>query len=274
MTPSLQPQRDGSTAERDEFFIGWLPVPRNYARFLRWVIVGLLLAAGGTAATLAFHQRDPGTGRWDSDTLVTLDGIAYTRPYAMIRVPGEDAGAAPRTLLLVEDGKFSALPRVEQFVQGRLDGQPVRVTGTVLHRDGRGMLELADGEKGMRRLTQEEERQLPPLGWPSPVVLAERITLRGEIIDPKCYLGAMKPGGGKTHKACAMLCISGGVPPMLVTRDPDKHETFYLVTTADGGLANELVVDFVGEPVEVSGRLERHGDLLLLQIAAGGARRR
>ncbi len=79
-----------------------------------------------------------------------------------------------------------------------------------------------------------------------PQVLAEHVTLKGEIIDPKCYLGAMKPGGGKTHKACAMLCISGGVPPMLVTRDANKQETFYLLTTDQGGVANELVLPFVG----------------------------
>ena len=84
----------------------------------------------------------------------------------------------------------------------------------------------------------------------------------------------MKPGGGKTHKACAMLCISGGVPPMLVTRDASKNETFYLLATDEGGVANERVVDFVGDPVEVSGQLERHGDLLVLRIAVEGVRRR
>lgn len=126
----------------------------------------------------------------------------------------------------------------------------------------------------MRPLTREEEQQLPPLGWPCPHVFADQITLQGEIIDPKCYLGAMKPGGGKTHKACAMLCISGGVPPMLVTRDVNQRETFFLLVTAGGGVANELVLPFVGDPVEVSGQLERHGDLLTVQITAGGVRRR
>jgi hypothetical protein len=87
---------------------------------------------------------------------------------------------------------------------------------------------------------------------PEPKVVKEHITLKGEIIDPKCYLGAMKPGGGKTHKA-RHACISGGVPPMLVTRDASKQETFYLLTTAEGGLAGELVLPFVGD----SGRSHR-----------------
>jgi hypothetical protein len=226
------------------------------------------------AATVAFLQRDPGTGHWDADNVRTFDVIAYTRPYAMIRVPGEWPGEPPRTLLLVENGKFGALARVEGFVQGRAEGVAVQVTGTVLRRDGRRLLELAEGAKGMRRLTAEEEAKLPALGWPAPEVLARHVALKGEIIDPKCYLGAMKPGGGKTHKACAMLCISGGVPPMLVTRDAAGNETFYLLVTEAGGVANERVLDFVGDPVEVSGRLERHGDLLLLRVAANGVQRR
>jgi hypothetical protein len=274
MSQSAQAPHDPQAANHDAFFIGWEPTPKKYARFLRPIIVALLLITGGVAAAVAYLQRDPGTGHWDTENVRTFDGIVYTRPYAMIRVPGGKPGDLPRTLLLVEDGKFGALPRAEGFVQGRAEGIAVRVTGTILHRDGRWMLELAEGENGMRRLTGAEEGRLPPLGWPAPEVLGENVTLNGEIIDPKCYLGAMKPGGGKTHKACAMLCISGGVPPMLVTRDASKNETFYLLACEEGGVANERVLDFVGDPVQVSGRLERHDDLLLLRMAADGVRRR
>ena len=273
MTEPAQTQSEAPAAGRDEFFIGWLPPPRVYVRFLRPIIVILLVVAGGTAATVAFLQRDPGTGHWEADKLRTFDGIAYTRPYAMIRVPSEKPGEPPRTMLLVEDGKFGALPRVDQIVRGRAEGRAVRVSGTILHRDGRWMLELADGEAAMRPLTKEEEQGLPLLDWPAPQLLAEHVTLKGEIIDPKCYLGAMKPGGGKTHKACAMLCISGGVPPMLVTRDAGGHETFYLLATAEGGVANEMVLPFMGDLVEVSGRVERLGDLLVFLVPIGGVRR-
>lgn len=274
MSQSAQAPDELPAPERDELFIGWEPTPKQYARFLLPIVVALLLLTGGVAAAVAYLQHDPGPGRWDTDDVRTFDGLAYTRPYAMIRVPGDRPGDVPRTILLVEEGKFGALPRVEAVVQGKAEGVAVRVTGTLLHRDGRWMLELAEGDTGMRRLTAEEAAKLPPLGWPTAEVLAERITLRGEIIDPKCYLGAMKPGGGKTHKACAMLCVSGGVPPMLVTRDADGTETFSLLTTEEWGVANEQVLDFVGDAVEVSGRLERHGDLVVLRIAGDGVRRR
>jgi hypothetical protein len=274
MPDPAQTRNDASTIDRDDFFIGWFPPPRKYVRFLRPVIVLLLLVAGGTAATLAFLQRHPGTGQWDTDNPRSFVGIVYTRPYAMIRVPGDKPGDPPRTILLVENGKFGALPRVDQLVGGQANGQAVRVNGTILQRESRWMMELAEGEKGMSRLTREEKQSLPPLGWPTPQVLDHLVTLKGEVIDPKCYLGAMKPGGGKTHKACATVCISGGVPPMLVTRDSNKNETFYLLVASDGGVANELVLPFVGDSVEVSGQLERHDDLLLFRIAKDGIRRR
>jgi hypothetical protein len=269
MAGPASPSGDSTLPDRDEFFIGWLPAPRRYVRFLRPLVGVLLLASVGAAVLVATRQRDPGPGRWDNDGIVTFSGVAEVGPYAAVRVPGERPGDPPRTLLLVEEGKFGAPPRVAP-----LRDQAVRVTGTLLHRDGRALLELAAGGQGLRRLTAVEARALPSLARPEPRVLAERATLVGEVIDPKCYLGAMKPGGGKTHKACAMLCVSGGVPPMLVTRAADRRETFYLLATSDGGPANELVLPFVGDTVEAAGRLEWRGELLVLKIAADGIRRR
>jgi hypothetical protein len=261
-------------SQRDPFFIGWLPVPAAYRAFLVPVVITLLALVVGAAVALPYFQHDTGSARWETDTVRTFDGVVFTRPYAMLRVAGAKDGDPVRALLLVEEGKFGALPRVLEFVQGRPEGVPVRVTGTLLHRDDRWLLELAPGEQGMRRLTSEEAHHVPALPWPEAQVLAERTTLRGEIIDPKCYLGAMKPGGGKTHKCCAMLCLSGGIPPMLVTRDAHGGETFYLLTTAEGEVASEMVLPFVGDPVAVSGRLEQVGDVLVLKVEAEGIRRR
>jgi hypothetical protein len=173
--------------------------------------------------------------------------------------------------MLVEEGKFGALERIDKLVQGSKEGRAVRVTGTILHRDDRWMFELAEGEQGLRTLTEDEAQELPP-SLPARKTLVENVTLRGEIIDPKCYLGAMKPGGGKTHKGCAALCISGGIPPMLVVRAPDRQETFYLLTTSEGGPAGNMVLPFVGDQVEITGRVEKDSDLLVL--AAKTVRRR
>jgi hypothetical protein len=261
-------------SSHDEFFVGWLPTPQSYVRFLKPVVIAVLLIGAAAAGVLAFLQRTPGTGQWMDDTIVTMRGVAYTKPYAMLRVPGEKPNDSPRTYLLVEDGKFGALPRVAEFVGDKIEGVPVEVKGTILHREDRWMLALAEGAPGMRVLLEPEAKDLSFLGWSSPKVLAESIALHGEIIDPKCYLGAMKPGGGKTHKACAMRCIAGGIPPMLVTRDADGSETFYLLVTAEGGTANDNVFPLVGDRVDLTGRLEQHDDLLVVRIGPKDIRRR
>ena len=48
------------------------------------------------------------------------------------------------------------------------------------------------------------------------------VTLTGEIVDSKCFLGVMNPGNLKPHKACAIRCISGGIAShKLSTRKPN-----------------------------------------------------
>jgi hypothetical protein len=97
----------------------------------------------------------------------------------------------------------------------------------------------------------------------------EHTTLAGEIVDSKCYLGAMKPGDGKGHKACAVLCISGGIPPMLVSASGSESErtvSYYLLVGASGQPMNARVLPFVAEAVEVSGVVEDWEGLRMLRV--------
>ena len=95
-------------------------------------------------------------------------------------------------------------------------------------------------------------------------------TLDGQIIDPKCYFGAMKPGEGKVHKACATLCIAGGIPPMFMTTDDAGERVYYLLVNAggDGIIGDELqaLLPYVADPVAITGDVERWGELMLLRV--------
>jgi hypothetical protein len=249
----------------DDFFIGWLKMMPGYQRAIRAVVLPAFVFGALVAMALALLQQSPGTGAWEDEREQTIDGVAYVAPYPMLRAIAHDERGAStiRTIFLVEEGKHGATDRVREF-----DGRSVRATGTLLHRDDRWMLELASGDRGLRALESGAgiaTRQSVRLG---------SVTLTGEIIDPKCYLGAMKPGGGKTHKACAALCIRGGIPPMLVTRDEQRQETFYLLTDAAGRPLGEVIVPFIGDQVELTGELERIDDLLLLKIDSAPIRRR
>ena len=89
-------------------------------------------------------------------------------------------------------------------------------------------------------------------------------TLRGEIVDAKCFLGVMKPGRGKPHRACAARCISGGVPPVLRVETAGGEFRHFLLTDEGGATVNDRVLDLVAEPIEITGEVTRRGDLLLL----------
>ncbi|MCA9243604.1 MAG: hypothetical protein KDA32_06600 [Phycisphaerales bacterium] len=247
---------------RDEFYVGYLPVPTRLRRFLWRITPTLLVLLAGIAWILASAQRDPGAGIWNDAEAKTFVGVIDASPYPLIRVTDE-AGEAV-TYLLVEVGKFGGGQRAAPFA-----GKAVRLSGWVLERDGRRMIEL---EPGDTIHAAEDVRDAERFAPPRRETLGER-TLRGEIVDSKCYLGAMKPGDGKTHKQCATLCIAGGIPPTFVTRDEAGRRAYYLMTNRDGGPFDERILPLVADQVEMRGSVERRGDLLIIRTDADTIRR-
>ena len=255
-------------SDANEFYVGYLRMPAGLTRFLRWTAPVLISAALATAWSLSRSQNNPGDGVWHDDA-ESLVGRLSTTPYPHIRILSKqygDAAQSIETVLLVSEGKHGAGDRV-----AALDGRIARVRGTILERDGRRLLELSDTDV----VTPEEsmpEPQARRLGAHTGVTLGP-VTLQGEIIDPKCYSGAMKPGEGKAHKECATLCIAGGIPPMFVTLNAAGKRSYYLLTDPDGRALDERILPFVADAVQVSGTLERRDDLQVLRINPADIRR-
>ncbi len=249
----------------DEFYVGYLPGPPGHIRFLKRAVPAMLLMIVVIGAVTIRAHNNPGKGSWDTDTEQKLEGIIDTSPYAMIRV--SIPGKGLQSILLVSEGKFGARERAEPF-----RGQYVRVTGTLLERDGRRLLELTDGDKAIERTSDASAAMVKRMAGP-PAELLTRQTFRGQTIDPKCYLGAMKPGEGKAHKDCATLCISGGIPPMFITRNVQGVATYYLLSAPDGGPASDGILPFIADAVEISGDVERLADLLVFKIDPKDIRR-
>ena len=90
-------------------------------------------------------------------------------------------------------------------------------------------------------------------------------TLVGEIVDSKCFLGVMNPGQLTPHRACAIRCISGGVPPVLLVRQKDGPSIYLLLVSADGQPVTPPVLEMGAEPVAITGEVERQGELLILR---------
>ena len=77
------------------------------------------------------------------------------------------------------------------------------------------------------------------------------------------------PGAGKVHRDCAARCISGGIPPAFIGKDASGVVKPILLTGTD-----RRILDFVAEPVEVTGRLRRSGGMLTLETEPAEIRRR
>ena len=100
-----------------------------------------------------------------------------------------------------------------------------------------------------------------------------RQTFIGEIVDSKCFLGVMNPGQLTPHRACAIRCISGGVPPVLLVRQEDGSAGYLLLVSDNGKPVNKQVLDLIAEPVEITGEVELQGELLILRADPARYRR-
>jgi hypothetical protein len=237
----------------EEFFVGYLPrAPRGIRARTRWMVGLMVLLATLAAAISARAFRSPGDGAW-SDEVGEFTGQITEHPCAALRVVAE---GGVQVHILVQTGKFGAAERVRG-----LDGRTVRIRGTLLSRDGRRVIEIGDGPGDLAEV---------PAPTP-PAVKREdlgRVSLAGEIIDPKCFIGAMKPGDGPAHRACAVRCIEGGIPPMLAVpgANPADGFSYYLLVDRDASPINRRVLPFVAEPVQVSGQAVLMDDLPVLYV--------
>lgn len=245
------------------FFIGWARPAAPLRRFLIGVILLLIAGFAGFAWLIAATEDDPGNGsfRFDWGGL-TVTGVLEATPYPVLHVVESDRFPPGHTLLLSGQGK--------RGVQGRadpLDGQVVRVAGVALKRGDLDMIQLNQLDGAMSPAQGAAAARVPtpqPLGrW--------RIT--GEICDGKCYAGAMRPGTGLAHKACANLCLLGGVPPVFVATDKVEGAAFLLLADAEGCAVTDRVLDHVATLLTVEGEVERHGDLLVFRIDPATLRR-
>ncbi|MEO1191947.1 MAG: hypothetical protein AAFY02_09335 [Pseudomonadota bacterium] len=239
----------------DPFFIGWAKkLPKGLARFLPAAAVALVLLFGSAGFLIGATQNDPGDGdfRWDWGRQ-TLTGVITNAPYPVLTVLESELFPAGTPLLLSGWGKNGVQDR-----SGPLAGQVVQASGIALTRGDLIMLQLAGGTNGLQ--AAEGEGQAP-----EPVSLGQW-RLAGEICDGKCYAGAMRPGSGLAHKACANLCLIGGVPPVFVSTGAVEGQSFFLLAGPDGGPITEALLDNVATLVQIDGEVERRGDLLVFKI--------
>lgn len=240
--------------KQDDFFVGYLPIPGTLANFFKGFIPVVLILVLGLAAVLGFSSPEAGGGTWNLEETVTVTGRLRLDPYPMI--VSETYGDRP--VLVVSGVKLSARPVLE----GR-DGEMVTVKGNMISRGNWRMLTVDDA-------TWVSDG--PPAGPAFPqVTVKETVSLKGEVVDSKCMLGAMRPGVGQVHRACASLCVAGGLPPMLLVRRGADHVA-YLIVGPNGEALHSEMSRIVATPVALSGQLELWGEMPVIRTLPSDVR--
>jgi hypothetical protein len=246
----------------DEFFVGYLPMPVATARRMRRLAWGLVVVAVVVAAALALATGPFDRAAFDYAAASEWTGTMELAPVPVLiaRAGGPDSpfGSLVR-YPLVAQGKHGADPLVAGF-----DGVAVKLRAKRIVRDGTTMLEIVPDS------IARHDPLLPPDGTPIPASRIEDLgpaRFQGEIVDSKCFLGVMNPGRLEVHRACAMRCIAGGIPPMLFAHDARGREARLLLVGELGEPINDRVLDRVARPVTLEGRLERRDDLYYLYVS-------
>jgi hypothetical protein len=250
-------------SDKDDFFIGYGDTPGVDRRFLLGFTLFGLVGAGAVGAALAKVQGPAGGGDWDQGTEYSLTGYVTADPYPMLRT--EDLGGGMRTVLLACQTKCGAQAQLEAAA---LADDRVTVRGSLIQRDRHAMLAVLDSPDWIAPAPDLPAR---PGGF------AEEnlgpASLAGMILDSKCWFGAMRPNTGPVHKACATLCIRGGLPPYFYVEDRQGRSRAVMLTDASGGALIDPILPLVADPVRAEGELVRIGDLIQLRADASAITR-
>ncbi|MEM1096612.1 MAG: hypothetical protein AAGJ10_18580 [Bacteroidota bacterium] len=241
----------------DDFYIGYQErAPKAVASYIKRAIFLLVVTSLLVAGLLVIGQQAFYPSTFEFLNYRTFEGTLSEVPYPTLLVdrPGQtDGQPAHSRYYLVNVGKAG----VQEPVSG-LHGRRVRLQGSLIYRDDQTMIEVVPGT--IEPLGGADD--LRPMGAPQSL---GQHTFQGEIVDSKCFLGVMNPGSTKPHRACATLCIRGGIPPVLLVRDATDAATYLLLASAEGHPVNQDVLGMVAEPVEITGEVLQYDNLRVLR---------
>ena len=241
------------------FFIGWEASPAApISAFLKKTTLLLIVIALLVAGLVAALQRTITSGRFDFGNIQEFSGVIVAQPAPMLIADSPIEGE--KILYLVAPLKYG-------FPQALADEHHLK------HVSFKGTY-LGDGLESMIEVLPETlEAQSSDLGTALVEGELGSVTLQGEIVDSKCHLGVMNPGRFKAHRACAIQCLSGGIPPILVAQTESGESAYYLLVGPDGSPINQEILDYVAEPVEINGSLKQAGDRNVVYLDPADIRR-
>jgi hypothetical protein len=253
---------------QEQFYIGWQPkAPALFGKHVRKVLLLLFPAALVVAYLLSVSQKKFSTASFEFGKLTEIKGIYYNDPVPVLKV--YDKNHLSITIPLVGYGKHGAETAIKELEKEKatsFNGKELTLKGTLLYGDGKTLLQI-----------DKNDNPVVNIGGTSAFLPMKKDlgtqTIKGEIIDPKCYFGVMKPGEGKVHRDCAIRCILGGIPPVLHVQNEKGESNYYLIVGPDGEKMNEAVQDFVAEPVSIEARVVQQDDWIILNTGKENIKR-
>ncbi len=245
--------------EKDEFYIGYSTEhPVKTMRFLKFFITILGIVVLGVAIIFALGQKPFKNSTFELGSLTEVEGVLHLTPYPFLRTTLADG--ASKDILLLGFGKFGATKGLQKIFENKNpQGMAIRLNGTLIYYEGKTLLQLESDVSGTYTL-------LGKTNTVSTIKEMGNVSLKGEVIDPKCYFGVMKPAFGKIHRSCAIRCISGGIPPVYVTMNAQNEASYYLITDEKGEPIHDAIIDYVGKPSEIQGKLVDLGDWMQIRL--------
>lgn len=224
-----------------------------------WVVLLLVMAI-----LLAWSQQDFGWGRYENGVLQPFQGRLRLLPYPALEVERplrSDDWSAVSVYPLVASTGGGISEALSEF-----DNVLVTLNARVLCSGDLTMLEVV--EESVARVTRTIE-------FPNPEVLRDvsEVTLRGEIIDLKSFLGFREPEIGNLLRSPASSAIRSGVPPLFVVTDSQGTQKGFLLVDAHGNPAAQLAIGRVAVPLEIRGRLKMWGDFPVISSSPEGVQR-
>jgi len=241
--------------DSSEFYIGYRSrAPIGIARFVRFVAVAVVSGIAFLALSIAVSHARSDRGYYEFGLQRQFEGVLLEDPLPMLRIGrGQDGG---QCFPLVAGGKMGAGP----LIAGK-QGCRVRFVGSLVYRDGITMIEMNDPDS---LFVETKHDALEKSGR---ALRLGHVTLSGELVDTKCYFGVMRPATGKVHRACAIRCLDGGVPPGLLVRSQDGASQIVLLAGEEGA-SLQFDVQWAALSVRATGLLEFHDGVYVLRTGA------
>ncbi len=244
------------------FYIGWqAEMPDLYKKKVRHFIYAILSLILLVSALLVLFQKPFAKGVFELGALTALEGTLFMTPVPMLKIQDDESDQL-KSILLIGFGKMGAENAFKEHISrdlqlADLNGSKARLEGTLIYDQEKTLLELTNGEASILKLGAGTNYEIKEesLGFQ---------TLQGEIYDPKCAFGVMKPGYGKIHRSCAVRCISGGIPPVLKIENESGEKNYVLVVDTMGNPINKAILPYVADQIQICGQLERQDDWLVL----------